>query len=422
MRTFVAVVLLLLGASTATLPAQTEQGSAIFAVVMTRHGVRSFTKPPAAYTWLDWSPVAPGFLTAHGYKLMTFLGKYYRDYFASIGLSINCASHGMYVYADVDQRTLETGRALIEGACGSPDAVPLYHDAAIGPGVSDPLFDGSDWLIPAGKVDTAASIASVTAAAPKPPSLVVTQNAAAFAALQYLLDAQCSGTCPRADAGPSEITAKPGGLAAMRGPLAVGEGYVESMFLERAQCAPLSEAFRFHQTEWLRTTEYQINARNAYNASVKGGNVFAHIVGLLQAKAGMPHPDVSVPDVSQANVVMISGHDTQIGALGGILGTPMNGAPPGGALVFELYRRASGEYHVRVQFVHETWPQLESNSPVQNGVMNEYDDGDYDLATLSALAHGFAQRGFVLHDWTAQSDAPVTLAPLADPKWTSCNP
>ncbi len=420
MRTLLACGLLFVLASSA-LPAQTEQGTAIFAVVMTRHGVRSFTKPPPSYTWLDWSPVAPGFLTAHGYKLMTFLGNYYRDYFASIGLPVNCASHGMYVYADVDQRTLETGRALIEGACGSPDAVPLYHDAAIGPGVSDPLFDGSDWLIPAGKIDTAASIASVAAAAPKPPSLVVSQNAAAFAALQYLLDAQCSGTCPRADAGPSEITAKPGGLAALRGPLAVGEGYVESMFLERAQCAPLPDAFRFHQTEWLRTTEYEINARNAYNASVKGGNVFAHIVGLLQEKAGVPHPDVSVPDVSQVNVVMLAGHDTQIGALGGILGTSMNGAPPGGALVFELYRRASGDYHVQMQFVHETWPQLLSNSPVQNGIMNEYFDGDFDLATLSALAHGFAQRGFVLHDWTKASDAPVDLAPLVDPPWTKCN-
>lgn len=413
---------MLLSAPSVALPDPAGPGKAIFAIVVTRHGVRSFTKPPPAYTWLDWSPVAPGFLTAHGYRLMTFLGQYYRHYFTSIGIPVNCASHGIYVYADVDQRTLETGRALIEGACGSPDAVPLYHDAAIGPGVNDPLFDGSDWLIPAGKVDTAASIASVAAAAPDPPSLVVSQNAAHFAALQYLLDAQCSGTCPRADAGPSEITAKPGGLAALRGPLAVGEGYVESMFLERAQCAPLSDWFRFHETEWLRTIEYEINARNAYNASVKGANIFAHIVGLLQAKAGMPHPDVSIPDISQTTVVMLSGHDTQIGALGGILDVSTNGAPPGGAYVFELYRRASGAYHVVVQSVHETWPQLVSNSSVHDGVMNDYYAGDYNLADLSERAHDLAQRGFVMHDWTPASDAPVKLAPLVDPPWTKCSP
>ena len=43
----------------------------LFAVVMTRHRVRSLTHTPAAYAWPDWSPVAPGFLTAHGYRLMT---------------------------------------------------------------------------------------------------------------------------------------------------------------------------------------------------------------------------------------------------------------------------------------------------------------------------------------------------------------
>jgi 4-phytase / acid phosphatase len=392
----------------------------VFAVVMTRHGVRSFTHAPAAYTWLDWSPVAPGFLTAHGYKLITFLGRYYRQYFDSIGLPLRCESQGVYVYADVDQRTLETGRALIEGACDSASALPLYHDAAIGPNANDPLFDGSDWLVPAGKVDSAASIASVKAAAPKPPSLIVSQHAAAFAALQSLLDPNCSGTCPRADAGPSEITAKPGGLAAMRGPLDTGESYVESLFLEQAQCAPALDTAKFDQAMPLRVAEYTINARNDYNSAVKGANMFAHIVGLLQAKAGTPHPDVSIPDIGHANVVMLSGHDTQLGALGGILDTAPNDAPPGGAFVFELYRNASGQYRVSVKFVHETMAQLRSSSPLQNGIQMD-SVGDYDLADLAGIAHRLSQRGFVQHDWTKASDAPVKLAPLADPNWTKCN-
>ncbi len=419
MRTLLACVLLFACASS-TLPAQTEQGTAIFAVVMTRHGVRSFTKPPPSYTWRDWSPVAPGFLTAHGYKLITFLGNYYRDYFASIGLPVDCASRGMYVYADVDQRTLETGRALIEGACGSATALPLYHDAEIGPKVNDPLFDGADWLIPARKVDTAASIASVTAVAPKPPSGIVSENAAAFTALQSLLDAQCSGTCPRADGGTSFIGGKPGALAALRGPLDVGESYVESLFLEQAQCAPPVDATTFERTLPLRLAEYRINAYNAYNASVRGGNVFAHIVGTLLAKAGMPHPDVSIPDITHDNVVVLSGHDTQLGALGGILGTQVNDAPPGGALVFELYRRSTAQYRVSVHFVHETMAQLRSNSAVQNGIQMD-SVGEYDLGDLAARAHDLALRGFVLHDWTKASDAPVDLAPLGDPSWTKCN-
>jgi 4-phytase / acid phosphatase len=397
------------------------QDTPVFAVVMSRHGVRSFTKPPQNYTWLDWSPVAPGFLTAHGYRLITFLGHYYRQYFDSIGLPVDCASHGMYVYADVDQRTLETGRALIEGACGSANALPLYHDASIGPGVNDPLFDGADFLVPAGKVDTAASIASVAAAAPKPPSSIVSQQAAAFSALQALLDPQCSGSCPRADAGPSEITGKPGALAALRGPLDTGESYVESFFLEQAQCAPALDTTKFDRALPLRVAEYTINAHNEYNSAVKGANVFAHIIGLLQAEAGMPHPDVSVPDIADDKVVMLAGHDTQLGALGGILHTAPNDAPPGGALVFVLYRTSAGHYHVTVQFVHQTMEQLRSATPVQDGIRME-SVGDYTLTDLAASAHRLVQRGFVLHDWTTASDAPVNLAPLSDPGWTKCSP
>lgn len=428
-RTLIAWALLLIAASTTTLPAQTEDGKAIFAVVMTRHGVRSFTKAPQYYTWPDWSPVGPGFLSAHGYKLVTYLGAYYAKYFDSIGLPMNCSQRGTYVYADVDQRTLETGRALIEGACGSVGALPMYHDASIGPGANDPLFDGSDWLGPAGKIDTAASRASVAAAAPNPPSAIVAQHAASFAAVQSLLSGRCSATCPPADSGPSAIDAKPGGLASLRGPIDVGAGYAESMFLEQVQCAPGIDSAKLEEAMKLRIAEYDVNSRNAYNSSVKGANVLAHIVGMLQAKAGLPHPDVSVPDIANVNVAILSGHDTQLGALGGILdahwaagnGIVADDMPPGAALVFELYRDPSGAYRVRVHFVYQTMAQYRSASALPDGIATS-PVSDYSLSDLSGVAHTLAQRGFVLHDWTSASDAPVNLAPLVDPAWTKCNP
>ena len=405
-------------------------------MVMMRHGVRSFTHTPPQYTWPDWSPVAPGYLSAHGYALVTYLGHYYRAYFGSIGLPMDCASRGTYVYADLDQRTLETGRALIRGACGSSHALPLYHDAASGAGVQDPLFDGADWLIPAGRVDTAASRAAVAAAAPNPPSAIVSRHAADFAALQSLLDARCSGTCTPADAGPSVIVAKSGRLAELRGPLDAGSSYAESLFLEQAQCAPAIDPKKLALAMRLHVLEYDVNARNAYNPLIKGSNVFAHIVGALEAKAGLPHPDVSVPDLSHVNVLMLSGHDTQLGALGGILdahwslggGLVADDMPPGGALVFELYRRPSGEYRVHLHFVYETLAQFRSARVLPGGVETSRvrmpgcsgRDCDLPLSRLAALAHDLARRGFVRHDWTNASDAPVDLAPLGDPSWTKC--
>jgi len=438
MRAILLTALLLAAGGARPVPAATDGGTAVFAVVMTRHGVRSFTKTPPSYTWPDWSPVAPGYLSAHGYTLITYLGRYYRDYFTSIGLPMRCASHGTYVYADLDQRTLETARALIAGACGSPGALPLYHDAATGPGVNDPLFDGADWLVPAGKVNTAASRAAVAAAAPDPPSAIVTRHAAEFAALQSILDAHCSGSCTPVTAGPSAIAAKPGHLAELRGPLDAASGYAESLFLAQAQCAPAIEPAKLAMVMKLHVLAYDVNARNAYNPLVKGSNVFAHIVGLLEAKAGMPHPDVSIPDVAHTNVVVLSGHDTQLGALGGILdahwalgnGLVADDMPPGSALIFELYRLRSGAYRVHLHFVYETLAQFRSSSAIAGGISTSPvtmpgcsgSDCDLPLAQFAALAHRLAQRGFVQHDWTSASDAPIALAPLGDPAWTHCNP
>ena len=416
-------------------PAQptTEGGTPVFAVVMTRHGVRSFTHTPAAYTWPDWSPVAPGYLSAHGYRLMTYLGRYYRSYFNSIGLPMGCAAHGTYVYADLDQRTLETGRALIEGACGSPDALALYHDAQTGPDVNDPLFDGTDWLVAAGKVDPAASKAAVAAAM---PPAIVSQHVSDFAELQSLLDARCSGTCPPVTSGASTIEAGKG-LAELRGPVTTGASYAESLFLEQAQCAQAVKPDALAAAMRLHVLEYDVNARNAYNSQVRGGNIFAHLVGLLEEKAGVAHPDVTVPDVTHDNVAVISGHDTQLGALGGILnahwalgeGLVSDDMPPGGALIFELYKTNGNAYRVRLKFAYETLAQFRHASELPNGIALtpvrfagcSGSDCSAPLETFAALAHTLSQRGFVQQAWTSASDAELAFPALGDPSWTRCD-
>ena len=152
----------------------------------------------------------------------------------------------------------------------------------------------------------------------------------------------------------------------------------------------------------------------------------------------MPHPDVAVPDLSRVQVAMLSGHDTQLGALAGILGAhwPLrNGLvaddmPPGGALVFELYRLTSGQYRVHLHFVYDTLAQFRHATALPDGIATRPvqmagcsgDDCEVPLSQFAALAHHLAQEGFVRHDWTPSSDAPVELAPLGDPAWTHCEP
>jgi 4-phytase/acid phosphatase len=433
-----AALLGLLAALAAPLPVYASVDKADFAVVLTRHGVRSFTHTPPQYTWPDWSPVDPGFLTAHGYRLMTVMGAFYRRTLAAEGVKIGCRPGRTFVYADVDQRTLATGRALIEGVCGSPDALPLYHDAQLGgANVNDPLFDGADWLAPAGKIDRSASLAAVAAAAPNPPSQLLTRYAPEFAALQSLLDPRCTVTCPPVTSGDSTIVSTKKGLAALQGPVDLGSEYAESLFLQYAQCGPALDTAKLAEALRLHVLEYDVNARNAYAPLIKGGNMFAHLVGLLEEKAGMPHPDVTIPDVGAATVAMIAGHDTQLGAFGGILhahwplgnGMVEDDMPPGGALVFVL-RRSAGQYLVHVKFAYPALAQFRYNRAIDGGVSYSpvrfpgcTESGDecvVPLATLAAIAHDLAQKGYVQREWTAMSDADPNLAPLSDPSWTAC--
>jgi 4-phytase/acid phosphatase len=407
----------------------------VFAVVMSRHGVRSFTHAPPEYSWPDWAPVAPGFLTGHGYRLIAEMGGFYRRAFAAEGLVMACRDGDPFVYADLDQRTLATGQAFIEGACGAQSAVPLYHDRDLAAGY-DPLFDGADWLVQAGKIDAVSSLAAVSAAVPKPPSLLVERQAPEFAALQALLDPRCSGACAPVASGTGSISAKKG-LAQLTGPVDTASEYAESLFLQYAQCGPQLDTAKLAAAMRLHVLEYQINARNAYTPLVKGGNMFAHIVGLLEEKAGLPHPGVNVPDVHGAHVAIIAGHDTQLGAIGGILDAhwPLGGGmtgddnPPGGALVFELLR-SGDEYRVRVRFGYETLDQYRRASPVDGGAAFSPvhfagcagDDCSVPLATFAATSQQLIAKGFVQADWTPMSDAPPQLAPLADPPWTACLP
>jgi 4-phytase / acid phosphatase len=110
---FVITILLL---TTAARAGTADNPTLRFAVILTRHGVRSpswtlselnaYSRDP----WPDGG--APGALTPHGSKLMKMFGSYYRLYFADAGLlhSAGCEdAHRVYIRADAEWRTRETG-------------------------------------------------------------------------------------------------------------------------------------------------------------------------------------------------------------------------------------------------------------------------------------------------------------------------
>src|ERR1700733_10326164 len=125
--------------------AKTPAGSKLkMVVILSRHGVRSPTwtqdrlNAYSSLPWPDWS-VPPGDLTAHGHELLKLFGAFDRATLADAGLfeSDGCKDAGAsYIWADTDERTLESGHALAEGLF--PGCAPMVHSRA--PGTNDPLF------------------------------------------------------------------------------------------------------------------------------------------------------------------------------------------------------------------------------------------------------------------------------------------
>src|SRR5579863_6678406 len=92
-----------------------------FVVMLTRHGVRSplpadLNKFSAA-PWPKWD-VAPGIQTPHGNELIRIMGSWDRSHWSDEGflVSSGCAdADRVFIFADTDQRTRETGKSLAEG-------------------------------------------------------------------------------------------------------------------------------------------------------------------------------------------------------------------------------------------------------------------------------------------------------------------
>jgi hypothetical protein len=322
----------------------------VFTVIVTRHGVRAISDPPAkpaGYRWPDWRPVGKDELTAHGYRLMRLMGGFYRKEQARKGLPVDCDAKTAYVYADVPppkppdnpnpaQRTLGTAHALIEGLCATPDkpdTLAVFHAAE---GHKDPIFDATQQLAKSPGFDGAKSWNAVKQAA-DPVKTIVDRHAAEFAAFQGLLAKRCDRPhCDPIGAGDSSIPkpTRPDQLAALIGPIATGSSFSEDVFLEFAQCreedeiakldgqlrADLAAGMRLH------VVAYDVNARNfnplkpdarnVFNPLVRGGMLLARIAAMLDKKAGhaaLGHIGVP-PELAGATLVIFSGHDTQLGA------------------------------------------------------------------------------------------------------------
>jgi hypothetical protein len=396
-------------------------------------------------------------------KLMVMMGQFYRDE-AQVA-PFACTNKGatdksVYVYADKDQRTLFTAQALVAGLCNSTDAPPIYDEKDMPPiyhnkdmWADDPMFNATSWLADAkpSAVDPTASAIAVKAVTGDPPSKIVFSHADAFSGVQRLLDTRCPANhCQPVWAGESEIKIPQRGLAHLDGPIATASSFAEDLFLEYAQCRPLEEMTSEpdFQTDLqaamrLHVLAYDVNARNVYNPRVRGGTLFAHIVAMLAKKAESPWQKVKIPDLTGKTLVVFSGHDTELGSLGGILGAhwePEGGIvaddmPPGSALIFDLFGGPGPgpSYRVRLRFAAMTIQQfrratriagdggIRTSPVVFDGCTMAAGQCTAPLENFVAAAESLMRGNLVDPDWgDPGSGIPAAAARPADPKWTKC--
>jgi 4-phytase/acid phosphatase len=363
----------------------TPQAQLQFVVMLSRHGVRSPLNPPgeldrySAAPWPKWS-VAPGILTQHGYALMKLFGAWDRGKFAASGLlapgGCGDAPH-VTILADTDERTRETGKALAEGML--PGCTVPVHSLA--DGESDPLFRSLEAGV--GHADPQLGVAAISGRLGGDANNLTAAYRPQLAALDRVL-AGCSHA-PAMNPKRASIFDVPASLSAgnadrpasLRGPLPTGANIAENLLLEYTE--GMSDA----DTGWgcvngptlrslmqLDTASWEYGTRTPAIARMKASNVLDRIQKSL-AQSATGKPVAGALGKPGDRLLLLVGHDTNIATVAGALGVNwivdgrVDDTPPGGALLFELWRSSKDSApFVRLEYTAQTIDQMRHAEPL----------------------------------------------------------
>jgi 4-phytase/acid phosphatase len=356
-----------------------------FEVIVSRHGVRSPTGKTdqlnrySAQPWPDWT-VPPGYLTEHGAKLMKLFGVYDRALLAKEGLltADGCAGAGhVSIVADSDQRTRETGKAL---AAGMFPGCQL-DVRALPEGTHDPLFHSME----AGSVHPDGLLAAAALAGRignNPAGLVEAYRPQLQALQDVLLGCKPGVVCPAAKVSlfdiPSSLAPGKGDrLPELRTPLGTAATMAEDLLLEYAEGLDKSQvgwgrvdANKVRELMQLHTANAELTRRTNYVARIGSSNMLDHILTSME-QAITRKPVTGALGKAEDRLLILVGHDTNLSNISGALGLSwlidgrIDDTPPGGALVFELWKsRSTAEYSVRTFYMAQTLDQMRNATPL----------------------------------------------------------
>jgi 4-phytase/acid phosphatase len=355
MRALATLLLLTTTLASAQTPATHAKDQLRFTLVLSRHGVRPPLSPTSRLDlqssdpWPDWE-VPLGYLTPHGALAIHQMGAYMRLDFARNGLlpATGCPTgNQIYLYADTDERNIESTRNTFAGLAPGCDPLPI-HTIVPDQGARDPLFTPIP-NTPGNANPQSRPPASFFSVAANPELTVLAQILAPD---------------------PAHPPAKP--ILDDPNPLNAASSLVEDIFLEYIDAKPMS------QVAWGRVDEptlrrllplhikqFAVGTRDAVSTG-RDSDLMAHILATLeQAIQVDPVPGAIAPIGTR--LVYLSGHDSNLFRIAGLLSLhwTLDGrtddTPPDSQLVFELWQNPkSKQYTVRIRYRAQTIDQLRS--------------------------------------------------------------
>ena len=386
-------------------------------VILSRHGVRSPTQANAQLDllsvkpWPQWS-VAPGELTSRGALLLRQFAGWQRTQLAAQGLlqPQGCSDAAqIYIYADSDQRTVASGRALAEGLMPGCkiriDSLPQ--------GAEDALFH--PLAAKAIAADRQLAADALRERVHGDPTAPARDHQAVLDELQRILNSCAAqpSSCSKVPAEkatsvigivPAILPGKSDHLADLRGPLAAGSSMSENLLLEYAEGLPVD------QVGWGQVQEQQLQSllplhsayfdlvhRTPYFAQVEASNLLDHIRRTLEQGATGKSIDGAIGPRGE-KVVILTGHDTNLAGVASLLGIhwDLDGrrddTPPGAEMAFELWQRGD-TYFVRLRYSLQTLAQLRAAKPLseQNQPASELPEMSCEDTTGRCSLAGFKQ-------------------------------